>query len=241
MTQSILIQRLVRFSTMAILLVPLSGFAEERPDWRTTGSQVAANVRREDVRHIRNADLEGEVLSVARDGDSFMLLTRGRRVHVLAKGGVVAYYRGERYRIRDLERGDIVAVDLFSERSRPRARSVEVLESVSHRRYERGGRYDDRRDRYDRRERYDRYDRRAGRDAVVVGQLVAIDARRERIVLRVDGRDLRVDARRLDSRQGRSWERSVHVGERVEIAGRWSSRGSFVAETIRPAGRRGRW
>lgn len=233
MTQHTLLQRLVRFSTMALLLAPLSGFAEERPNWRTMEGQVASNLRGDDgheVRHIRNADLEGEVLAVAPDGDSFILSTRGRRMHVAAKGGVVVYYRGARYRIRDLERGDLVAVDLFSGRSNPRARSVEVIRSVSHRRDARsGGRWGN-----------DRDDRN-GRNGVVVGQLVSLDARRETMVLRVDGRDLRVDARQLDSREGRSWERSLRIGDRVEVSGRWDSRGTFVAESIRSNGGYGRY
>ncbi|HVR43105.1 MAG TPA: DUF5666 domain-containing protein, partial [Thermoanaerobaculia bacterium] len=113
---------------------------------------------------------------------------------------------------RDLERGDRVAVDLVSARGALRARSVRVLESVSHR----GG-----------------YGLDGRRGTLLEGRIVGIDARRDRLVVRGDrGRPITVDGRRLDRSHGRAWARGLRVGEPVRIHGSFNRRGVFVAEWL---------
>ncbi|MGH9458639.1 MAG: hypothetical protein ACRD2J_13490 [Thermoanaerobaculia bacterium] len=215
-------QRFLLLSLLVLALAPLSSFAEERPE----GMSVTSDLRTDDDRgRGGERDLVGTVLAVAPDGDSFVIRTGRDQVRVEASGGVRVWFRGRHYRVRDLERGDRVAVDLTGSWWRARARSVEVLESVSHR-----GRYgqdDGRYDRYD--DRYDRDDR-YGR--TLSGRVISYDARRDRMVVRTSsGRDWVVDARRLRASHGPAWERGVRAGEWIELEGRFVGR-VFVAEWI---------
>ncbi len=224
------IQRFLLLMLTGVALLPLSAIADDRPDWRT-GSAQAVQAR-------RTGDLTGTIVDIRSNGDGFVLRTRGRDVYVEARGGVVAHYRGRRYRIRDLERGDRVAVDLISSSGRYlRARSVEVLQSVSDGRYgrdpygrdDRYGRDDPYDDRYD-----DPYGQHRGND-VLSGRVVSIDARRDLMIVRANGRDVEVDARPLVQRQGRNWERGIRTGEYVELRGMFHGR-VFVADSIGRSG-----
>lgn len=213
------IQRLALLTLAAIAFLPSSLFAEDRPAERTTPIQAEV-YHRGDVR-----DLEGIVVDVSSDGDDILLRTGNGRVRIDAGGGVRVSYRGERFRVRDLERGDRIAVDLISTRGRRlRARSIEVLMSVSH---DRGNR----RDRGPDRDR-DRGWRDGDRDRTVSGQIASFDARLSQMSLRTrDGRNVIVDTRLLDRRYGRSWARSVRVGDWVEIEGEFDG-WNFVAESF---------
>lgn len=233
------IQGFLLLMLAAIAFVPLSVIAEDRPDWRTNGAQT--------IKARKGGwDLTGTVVDVDRDGDGFALRTRGRDIYIQAQGGVSARYRGRRYRIRDLERGDRVAVDLLSTASRvPRARAVEVLESVAE-----TGRYgrdpygrNDRNDDYGRSDGYDRNDRygQDGRDERLTGRIVSIDARREVMVVRADSRrDVQVDGRALARAYGRDWDRGLRTGDRVELRGMFHG-GLFVADAIEGGSGYGRY
>lgn len=234
MTQTTRIQRLLGAALFAAAFVPLSAFAEERPDWRTGKTQVQGETQvvqaqvAQGVRRGGERDLRGTVMSVDHDGDGFRLESNRGIVYVRATGGVPVYYDGRRYRVRDLERGDRVTVDLVDSSGYARARSVEVTRSISDSRYGRDDRYDRGRDRYD-----DRYDDRNDRyrdERSLAGQVVQLDARRDVMVVRVDRRDVRVDARQLRRSHGSDWERAVRVGEHIQLEGYWSNNGLFVAE-----------
>lgn len=206
MIQPQFLQRLVVFAFAFLFLTPLSLFAEDRPDWRTNRVRSNVNDRRGD------SDVRGVVVSVNPNGDEFLLRTGRRTIRIDARGGVSTHYRGRRYRIRDLERGDRVAVDLVSTSFGYRARSVEVLDSASHR-----GRYD----------RYD-VDARGSHDRLS-GWVVSVDSDQGLMIVRTNSsRELAVNMRQL----GNNSIRSIRAGDRVELAGSYDGR-TFVAESIR--------
>jgi hypothetical protein len=227
MKQSSRIKRFAVVGLFSLSLVPLSLSADDRSDWRTIG--VQQDLRAGGSGNVR-ADVVGVVTSVARNGNDFTLRTNRGSVRIEAKGGVPVFYRGQRYRVRDLERGDRVAVDLQNaSRNRPRARSIEVIESVRGG----GGRYDDRygsRDPYGNRggygnDRYGRYER-------LDGTVVSLDSRRGQMVVRTGARhDVLVDVRSFERTYGRDWNRSLRRGDRITLEGEYT-RGAFVAHRI---------
>jgi hypothetical protein len=219
MRQHQFLQRVLFFSAVLLFLAPMSMFADERPDWRT--KQVRPNVN---DRRGGDSDLQGTVVSVRPNGDEFILRTRRGEIRVDARGGVPAYYNGRRYRIRDLERGDQVAVDVISSsRGRYRARSVEVLRSVSHDGRTGDGRYGDY-DPYDRGDRYGEY----GRYERISGQVVSFDGRRDVMILRTSSRqELAVDIARVRNRTSRA----IRIGEWLELEGTYDGR-TFIADRI---------
>jgi hypothetical protein len=210
-------QRLQRVGLLVVvlaLLAPLSSFADSRPDWRT-GEDVLNYSSRGS-----RGDIEGTVVRVARNGDDFDLRTRRGTVRVDAKGGVRVHYRGQQYRVRDLQPGDYVAVQLRgNSRNRLRAQSVEVLDSRS-----RGG--------YGRNDRYDPWGRNDSRVSRLQGQVVSLDLRRDLLVIRTEARrDVRVYTRELDRRHGARWAQGLQRGDWVEIRG-YSERDRFVATSF---------
>jgi hypothetical protein len=228
MRQHQFLQRVLFFSAVVLFVAPMSMFADERPEWRT--KQVRPNVN---DRRGGDSDLQGTVVSVRQNGDEFILRTRRGEVRVDARGGVPAYYNGRRYRIRDLERGDQVAVDLISSsRGGYRARSVEVLRSVSH-----DGRYGDGRyggyDPYDRDDRYGEYgsDGRNGgygRYERIAGQVVSFEGRRDVMILRTSSRQqIAVDIGRVRNRTSRA----IRIGDWLELEGTYDGR-TFIADRI---------
>lgn len=229
------IQYFLLLTLAAVALVPLSAIADDRPDWRTGNAQTVQARR-------SGYDLTGMVVSVRGDGDGFVLRTGNRDVYVEAEGGVRVHYRGRSYRVRDLERGDRVAVDLSSSSygRTARARSVEVLQSASDGRYGYDPNYgrDDRYRRDDRYGRDGRYDDAYGHrgNDVLRGHVVSVNRGRDTMVIRTDrGRNVEVDARPLVQRRGRNWERGIRRGEYVEVRGMFHGR-IFVADAIRDAG-----
>lgn len=225
MTKVFKIHRLAVAAVLAALVLPLSAFADSRPDWRT-GETV-------NVRAPRRAwDLEGTVLSVHRSGDYFALQTRRGVVQVEAKGGVKAWYGDRAYRIRDLRRGDVVGVDLRGNGRKLRAREVVVLSDRGYR----NDRYRD--DRYrtdpyrDDRYRNDPYGNQR-RLSVLEGEVVSLSSHRNVLVVRsMRGGETRVDVRLLERRHGRDWHRSLRRGDWVALQGEWARNGVFVADSI---------
>ncbi|HVT45654.1 MAG TPA: hypothetical protein VMT00_14840 [Thermoanaerobaculia bacterium] len=208
MTQVQLIQRVVVVSVALLFVAPMSMIAEDRPQMETA-------LHLSDVRDQRSGrtDLDGVVVSVARNGNSFVL-RNGRTTHRIdARGNVPVHFLGRRYRVRDLEPGDRVAIDLVSRSNRQlRARAVHVLQSISHRRPD---------DRRYHRGRYDRFE----------GRVISLDLRRNLLVVRTDARrDVRIDTRQLDTRGSRSL-RSIRIGDAVVLAGFFSG-STFVAESL---------
>lgn len=205
----------------------VSVFGEERPDWRTAQADLRVDVR---APHL----IEGVVADVTRDGDDIFLRTGDQTIRIEAHGGVKAWYRGRAYRVRDLERGDVVRVDLDEQRgNRYRARSIEVLRSISHDQgYGRG----DRDYRYDRNRgdgRRDRgYDRRDRQRMRLDGRVVALDRHRDQLVIRVDSRrELQVDLRDAYTGSKHSPLRKIRVGDVIRLEG-WFDRGVFVAQSL---------
>lgn len=214
------LQRVVQTAVLMTLFGALSTFADDRLEGRT------------EVGRYGPRDIVGTVTRVAGDGDDFWLRTSRGEVRIEAKGGVRVHYNGQTYRIRDLDRGDYVAVDLQnSSRNKLKARSVEVLRSVSgYGGYGRGG-YDD----YGR-GGYDGYGRGGYDDgrryARLEGQVVSLDTRRDVMVVRTRSRgDALVNVRELERRYGSSWARDLRRGEWVSIEGYWNGR-TLVATAL---------
>lgn len=206
----------LRFAAAAVILggaVTLSAFADDRPGARTYQS---------DVRVAQRGDISGIVTRVAGDGDDFSLRTSRGDVRIEAKGGVPVYYRGRTYRVRDLERGDRVAVDLRGNGRKLKARSVQVLSSASRGRYNDGWYGDRDNRRYD-----DRY-----RMQSVDGRVRSFDSRRGVMYVETSRREtIAVDVRYLDRYEGRDWARYLRPGDYVRLTGRWDGR-MFQAERI---------
>ena len=216
---------------LGVILLAFNGvsvFGEERPDWRTAQADLRVDVR---APHL----IEGVVADVTRDGDDIFLRTGGQTIRIEAHGGVKAWYRGRAYRVRDLERGDVVRVDLDEQRGRRyRARSIEVLRSISHDpvhgRRDRDYGYDRDRDDYGRDRGYDRRDRQRMR---LDGRVVALDRHRDQMIIRVDARrEIEVDLRYAYTRNSKhSPLRKIRVGDVVRLEG-WFDRGVFVANRL---------
>lgn len=193
------------FMVMMILLGATMGVSaqeEQRPEWRTGSAEL-----RMDVRHDGEF-VEGVVADVSRRGDELYVRSAGRTVRVEAGRGVEAWYRGRAYRVRDLERGDVVRI--YGEtrhRDRYRAESIEVLRSVSHEPYGR-----DRGDRW--------YERDRGRVVRLEGRIVSLDRRYDEMIVRIDHREILVDLGVLTSRRGHSSLRALRTGDYVRIDGR---------------------
>ncbi len=212
---------LIAATVLVFSVTGVSASGEERPDLRTAQADLRMDVRAPDV-------IEGVVADVTRDGDDVFLRTGGQTIRIEAHGGIKAWYQGRAYRVRDLERGDLIRVDLDDHQgNRYRARSIEVLRSISHDGpYQGRDRYDDR---YDRDRRYDRDTRR---DVSVEGRVARIDRRYDEMVLRIDARrELIVDLRRLDGRGRHSPMHKVKVGDVVRVEGRLD-RGVLVARDV---------
>ncbi|MBW3563197.1 MAG: hypothetical protein KY459_00550 [Acidobacteria bacterium] len=230
----------------ALSLAPVYAQSDERPVQGTEGTVIGERVTGQ--AELRTSpdrgDLEGVVLSVNPNGDDFVLRTNGTDVLVDARGGVKAWYQGRAYRIRDLERGDVVDVHLYSTSSRDyfRARSVDVLRSVSHDRYGndryrddryRDGRYRDHRyprysDRYDQGYRDDWRRRELAQRVSFDGRVVFV--RRDLDLIRVRtqrGRNLNVDLSRLSNRS----YRKLKVGDYLVVSG-YLMNGSMVATDL---------
>lgn len=216
MAQSKWFLRVAATAMFLAVLVPVSAFADDRPDQRTYGR---------DDRVARRGDIAGVVTWVARDGDDFALRTNRGDVRIEAKGGVPVYYRGQRYRVRDLERGDRVAVDLRGNSRTLKARSVEVISSRSVGRYDDGRYGDGRYGRDDGRYGDGRYGNYRDQSRTLEGRVASFDERRGLMYLEVGSRNtIAVDVRSLDRYEGRDWARGLSRGDYVQVVGLWNGR-----------------
>lgn len=220
--------------------VPVYAQSDERPVQGTEGTAIGERVTGQ--AELRTSpdrgDLEGVVLSVNPNGDDFVMRSNGTDVLIDARGGVKAWFQGRAYRIRDLERGDVVDVHLYSTSSRDyfRARSVDVLRSVSHDRYgnDRYRRYGDR---YDVGYRDDWRRRDVSQRVSFDGRVVSVRRGLAVITVRTErGRNLNVDLSRLSNRS----YRSLKVGDYVVVRG-YLLNGAMVATDLDVRRVRGRW
>lgn len=161
---------------------------------------------------------EGSIRQINRSSGRIVIQTSGRRmITVRTTRNTPVYYRGETYRVDNLEIGDVIRVD-----TDPRdaaaddvsARSIEVIRSVQ----EAGT---------------------AGPSDVrvtsVVGRVTRVD--RTADLIRVDSErgEVRVDMiRAVDSTGRRISAADLQVGDRVDITGSYSANSDlFVASTVR--------
>ena len=213
------LQRVVLFALAVTLFGTLSIFPDDRLDGRTEVGRYGAR------------DVVGTVTRVAGDGDDFWIRTNRGEVRIEAKGGVRVYHNGRTYRVRDLDRGDYVAVDLQNSSNKLKARSVEVLRSVGG--YGYGG-YGD----------YGDYNgANGGRYARLEGQVVSVDSRRNTMVVRTRSQgDAVINVRELERRYGRYWARDLRRGEWVLVQGYWNGRTFTATDLDQRAGwDDGRW
>jgi hypothetical protein len=203
------LQRFTSIGVAVVVLASLSLFADDRHDWRTG---ISSEVRVQPGHGV----LEGVVAAVSRNGHEIVVRDGRRDIRIDTRGSVPVHYRGHRYRVRDLERGDRVAVELRSTSStRLRARAVNVLWRVSHDgRYDRGP---------------------SGRYSSLQGQVVSVDHHRHLMVLRVDSRrEVVVDTWQID--RGRS-RVPFRKGDWVIVDGSFNGR-FFVAQSVHQPQRR---
>jgi hypothetical protein len=160
---------------------------------------------------------EGTVRQVnAADGRLVIQTPQRRMITVRANRSTPVYYRGEVYRINNLEIGDYVRVEADARGASAdevTARSIEVTQSVQ----ESSSRPADQ------------------RLTTVVGRVTRVE--RTADIIRVDtGRaDVRVDmVRAVDSTGRRLRAADLEVGDRVDITGSYSSNSDvFLASTVR--------
>jgi hypothetical protein len=160
--------------------------------------------------------VEGVVRSVNAAEHRVVIETDGRQLYTIVGSAATAVlHAGTTFRIRNLEPGDEVAVevDRWSD-GVIRPRSIEVLRDVS-----------------------------AGRQPAAPGRTITgeagviarIDARAFEFLLQPDrGRQLRVDASAARDDAGRPFNfDQLRVGDSVEVQGRYDARGVFLASAIR--------
>ena len=228
------IQSVSAFVLCMSLSFPLYAQSDDRPVEVTGTTMVTQRVEgsAELRTDPRRGDLEGVVISVNPNGDDFIMRTNGEEVFVDAKGGVKVWYQGQSYRVRDLERGDVVDVHLYStsNRYRFRARAVDVIRSVSHDRYDndRYGRDRGQYDRYDDRREDDWRRRETPRLVSFDGRVVSMNKRADWMTVRTArGIETGVDLSRLRNRS----YRSLRVGDRLVVTGFTQGR-SFIATDL---------
>lgn len=165
--------------------------------------------------------LTGTVRSVTTRDSRVVIETDARTMHtIFGSASTPVYYQGQVYRIRNIEVGDRVRVDVESAtRDGVRARRIDVLASVS------------------------RPDEAAAGNRMVtsiVGRVTRADARALTLRVATDrGREIRVDAQRATDRNGRRFRVSdVQSGDVLEISGQFLGTDTFRADTIRFTGER---
>jgi hypothetical protein len=160
--------------------------------------------------------VEGVVRSVNAAEHRVVIETGQRQLYtIVGSAGTAVMHAGTTYRIRNLEPGDEVAVEIdrWSD-GVIRPRLIEVLRDVS------AGRQP------------------AATDRTITGEagvIARIDARAFEFLLQPDrGRQLRVDASAARDDAGRPFNfDQLRVGDSVEVQGRYDARGVFLASAIR--------
>lgn len=164
----------------------------------------------------RSDQLDGTVRSVAAADNRFVIESTDRRFYTI-RGTVdtPVTFRGQTYRIRNLEVGDVVRVDTdrrtFDE---IRPRSIAVLRSISDTPMTTPS------------ERT---------IASVAGRISRVDLREERIRIEPQsGREVTVDIGEADNEDGRTYRPSeARVGDWVLVSGRYDASGVLRADTVR--------
>ena len=156
--------------------------------------------------------LEGTVRSVGTN--RFTIETSNRRIiTVQGTTGTPVYYRGEVYRIGNIEVGDRVRVEAESVGGdEVRARLVDVLESVSTPGTAPGGRT----------------------ITSITGRVSRIDSRTQSFRLMSRGTEIKVDARNTSDARGRTLRLTdLQVGDYLEVSGGYDTTNTFRADTVR--------
>jgi len=202
-------KHLTRLTAVALVLAAPSLFAEIRREVRTTPSETVTVVGPREGRVV-----DGVVESTS---STRLRLRSGRRViDVQVPASVPVLWRGDRYRLRDLERGDTVRVTVDrTTRTGMRARRIEVISSISERRDSRG---------QGRNQRFDR--------GTLSGRVSSINHRNATFNVQTDdGRLIVVDALGLGGRRG-SALKDLAPGHRVTLRGEFIEGGAFRVSSI---------
>lgn len=158
--------------------------------------------------------IEGIVRSINARDLRFVVETDQRNLYtVYGSAGTPVYFRGEAYKISNIEVGDRVRVRYESRTSDGvRARTIDVVQDATPEQVD-GGRT----------------------VASVSGRITRIDARAQ--LIRIDigrGREVRVDLMGARDNEGRPFRiTDLQVGDRVELSGSYTSTDQFRASTIR--------
>ena len=163
--------------------------------------------------------VSGTVRSVNGSENRIVIETSSRRLYtVRGTDDTPVMYRGTTYRIRNLEVGDEVSVDVSRmDEGEIRARRIDVVRNVA-----------------------DTSSTRNDRTySSIVGTITRIDSRAETFRVQPDtGREIRVDASDATDASGRALRfADLRAGDGVEVSGRFESNDVFRAVTVR----RGEW
>jgi hypothetical protein len=178
------------------------------------GRATSSSVRGTTTTTTTRGYIEGTVRSVNTRDSTLVVETADRRLYtVRATDTTPVNYRGTTYRIANLESGDTVRVKLMSTSStEDRASSIEVLRNVAE---------------------------TSGTDSrtltSVYGRITRIDTRLQTVRVTTDRETvITVDMRDARDRSGRDIMMSdLHVGDVLEVSGRYDTAGTFQADTVR--------
>jgi len=167
---------------------------------------------------VNDAFAEGTVRQVnVTDGRIVIQTPQRRMINVRANRNTPIYYRGEVYRLANLEVGDYIRVEADARDASSAdvtARSIEVTQSVQD---TPGGTSRDQ------------------RLTSVVGRVTKVESTADMVRVNTGRADVRVDmVRAIDSTGRRLRARDLKVGDRVDVTGSYSSNSEvFVASTVR--------
>ena len=165
----------------------------------------------------RQGTIEGVVRQVNAK-ENRLVIESGRQMYtVFGTESTPVYYRNETYRIRNIEVGDRLRVQVESTtRDGVRARIIDVLSSVQESGQTNPG---------------------SGTGTTltsVSGRVTRIDTRAETVRLNTNRGEIRVDTRSATDNQGRDFRLTdLQVGDSIEISGRWQGTDAFLADTVR--------
>lgn len=154
---------------------------------------------------------EGVVRQITQAENRLVIETSDRRLlTVYGTESTPVYYRGEVYRIRNIEVGDRIRVQVESSLSDGvRARIIDVISDVN---LSDGGRT----------------------LTSVSGRVTRIDTRAQTLRIDAGSREVRVDSREARDTEGRTFRLTdLKVGDSVEVSGTFDAADNFRASTIR--------
>jgi exosome complex RNA-binding protein Csl4 len=194
-----------------------SSFAETRPPAMTLASNLIGEeisvygLRQQPQANLRGDWIEGRIVDIHRSNNRLTIRDRRGTIEVRTQGNVPVFFRGDRYRVRDLERGDTIRVQYRDQnRHSIRATRIDVLHSVSH------------------------SGRRAHRDSSLSGEVVSTNRNRDSVSLSIGGGRLAmVDVRQVTDERGRPLRAdSFRRGDRVTFFGSYDGHGNFRAHSV---------